>query len=113
MQYAILGGKLRHLPGGVDEYLRLRAAVETPVAEAARPTTSSAAEQRAAAKQLQATERKIERLGEQIATLHSTMADHDATDYVGLGKLHDQVRDLETEVAELEDAWLELSEQAG
>ena len=113
MQYAILGGKLRHLPGGVDEYLRLRAAVETPVVESARPSTSSAAEQRAAAKQLQATERKIERLGEQIATLHSTMADHDATDYVGLGKLHDQVRDLETEVAELEDAWLELSEQAG
>ncbi|MBN9185149.1 MAG: ABC-F family ATP-binding cassette domain-containing protein, partial [Microbacterium sp.] len=25
-QYAILGGRLRHLPGGVDEYLRLRAA---------------------------------------------------------------------------------------
>ena len=25
-QYAILAGKLRHLPGGVDEYLRLRAA---------------------------------------------------------------------------------------
>ncbi|WP_063630150.1 ABC-F family ATP-binding cassette domain-containing protein, partial [Pseudofrankia saprophytica] len=24
-QYAILGGRLRHLPGGVDEYLRLRA----------------------------------------------------------------------------------------
>src|SRR5690606_19711361 len=25
-QYAVMGGRLRHLPGGVDEYLRLRAA---------------------------------------------------------------------------------------
>ena len=25
-QYAVLGGHLRHLPGGVDEYMRLRAA---------------------------------------------------------------------------------------
>ncbi len=114
MQYAILDGHLRHLPGGVDEYLRLRAAVEAPVVDQAeRPTTSSAAEQRAAAKQLQATERKIERLGQQIERLHAQMADHDAADYVGLGTLHDKVRDLETEVAELEDIWLELSEQAG
>ncbi len=29
-QYAILDGRLRHLPGGVDEYLRLRAAAPAP-----------------------------------------------------------------------------------
>ena len=27
-QYAVLNGTLRHLPGGIDEYLRLAAAVE-------------------------------------------------------------------------------------
>ncbi|MGH9295654.1 MAG: ABC-F family ATP-binding cassette domain-containing protein, partial [Acidimicrobiales bacterium] len=29
-QYAILGGRLRHLPGGIDEYLRLRSLAESP-----------------------------------------------------------------------------------
>ena len=114
MQYAILDGHLRHLPGGVDEYLRLRAAQDRPVVELAqRPATSSAAEQRAAAKQLQATERRFQRIEEQIVALHAKMADHDTADYVGLGKLHDQVRDLEAELSEVEDAWLELSEQLG
>ncbi len=114
MQYAILDGHLRHLPGGVDEYLRLRAAQDRPAVELAqRPATSSAAEQRAAAKQLQATERRFQRIEEQIVALHAKMADHDTADYVGLGKLHDQVRDLEAELSEVEDAWLELSEQLG
>ena len=31
-QYAILGGRLRHLPGGVDEYLRLRSQATAPTA---------------------------------------------------------------------------------
>jgi ABC-type multidrug transport system ATPase subunit len=114
MQYAILDGHLRHLPGGVDEYLRLRAAQDRPVSDAGpRPVASSAAEQRAAAKQLQATERRFQRIEEQIVQLHARMAEHDTADYVGLGKLHDQVRDLEAELAEVEDAWLELSEQLG
>jgi len=115
MQYAILGGGLRHLPGGVDEYLRLRAEERraVPEAESRVTTPSSAAEQRAAAKALQATERKLERLGERVEAMHVRMAGHDPADYVGLGRLHDELRDLEAEVAELEDAWLELSEQAG
>ncbi len=115
MQYAILGGGLRHLPGGVDEYLRLRA-LQTravPVVEPRDTTPSSAAEQRAMAKALQATERKLARLGERVEAMHVRMAGHDPADYLGLGRLHDELRDLEAEVAELEDAWLELSEQAG
>ncbi len=60
-QYAILGGHLRHLPGGVDEYLRLRALQEKAgAAESAasktpdqKPqTTLSGAELRAAEKEL-------------------------------------------------------------
>ena len=114
MQYAILDGHLRHLPGGVDEYLRLRAAQDAPVVDTApKAGASSAAEQRAAAKQLQATERRFQRLEERIEQLHAQMADHDAGDYVGLGKLHDQVRDLQAELTEVEDVWLELSEQLG
>jgi ATPase subunit of ABC transporter with duplicated ATPase domains len=114
MQYAILDGHLRHLPGGVDEYLRLRAAQDAPVVDTSpKAAISSAAEQRAAAKQLQATERRFQRLEERIEQLHAQMADHDAGDYVGLGKLHDQVRDLQAELTEVEDVWLELSEQLG
>ena len=53
-QYAILDGRLRHLPGGVDEYLRLtaQAATERAASSAARPSDSqeiSGAELRAAA----------------------------------------------------------------
>jgi len=116
MQYAIIDHGLRHLPGGVDEYLRLRHAESVAVPEASGQrdvAPSSAAEQRAAAKALQATERKLERLGERVESLHARMATHDPSDYVGLGRLHDELRDLEVEVAELEDVWLELSEQAG
>ena len=114
MQYAIFDHGIRHLPGGVDQYLRLRheQSLATPDAAPREVSASSAAEQRAAAKALQSTERKMERLGERIETLHSKMATHDPADYRGLGRLHDELRDLEAEVAELENAWLELSEQA-
>jgi ABC-type multidrug transport system ATPase subunit len=115
VQYAIFDRGLRHLPGGVDEYLRLRHDESQAVSGTAprEVTASSAADQRAAAKALQATERKLERLGERIEALHVTMAAHDPADYLGLGGLHDELRDLEAEVTELEDAWLELSVEAG
>ena len=99
----------------IAEYLRLRAQAigALPDVEPRDTTPSSAAEQRAAAKALQATERKLERLGQRVEAMHVRMAGHDPADYLGLGRLHDELRDLEAEVAELEDAWLELSEQAG
>ena len=115
MQYAILDHGIRHLPGGVDEYLRLRHEESQGVTATAPRSAivSSAADQRATAKALQATERKLQRVEERIEALHATMAVHDSADYVGLGELHQELRDLEAEVTELEDAWLELSEQAG
>lgn len=41
------------------------------------------------------------------------MADHDQADYGGLQRLADQVRAAEAETAELEDRWLDLSDQLG
>src|SRR5690606_35603854 len=40
-QYAVMHGGLRHLPGGVDEYLRLRAAEQNAPAGGAAPAASA------------------------------------------------------------------------
>jgi ABC-type multidrug transport system ATPase subunit len=116
-QFGILGGRLRHLPGGVDEYLRLRAthAAQTGAA-AAKPTAPateglSGAQLRTAQKELTAIERRLEKLTGQIDTAHQCLAEHDQGDYEGLQRLTGSLRKLETEVTELEDRWMELSEE--
>ncbi|WP_456283541.1 ABC-F family ATP-binding cassette domain-containing protein [Microbacterium sp. JZ101] len=119
-QYAVLDGRLRHLPGGVDEYLRLRDAQEAArdrapaaaaAAAAATPGTGlSGAELRAAQKELAAAERKLEKLQADIAKVHDRMAAHDQSDYEGLGALSAEIRALEEQTAQIEERWLELSE---
>ncbi len=118
-QYAVINGALRHLPRGVDEYLELRRAASAapkPAAPAPKPIGASAsrvggAAERALRKELSATERRIERLGGEIEALHTKMADADPGDYAGLQRLSEKVQAHEAEVAELEDRWLELSEE--
>ncbi len=119
-QYAIFDGRLRHLPGGVDEYLRLRHAdtAEPPAAKPGPTSTPSeprrsGADERAARKELGATERKLERLAERVARIHERMAAHDQSDYEGLGRLSDELRDAEAETAAMEERWFELSELVG
>ena len=137
-QYAILDGRLRHLPGGVDEYLRLRAATtppggaapaaagSTPAKGAGQPVVASGgsaaapaqprlsgAELRAAQKELTATERRLDRLTGQVATAHKKLAEHDPADYEGVLRITQQVGDLEAEISALEERWLELSEATG
>ncbi len=115
-QYAILDGRLRHLPGGVDEYLQLaaearRAPVSRPAATAADgPVPLSGAELRAAQKDLAAVDRRLARLAEQIEAKHHELAAFDQSDHVGLAELTRELRALEAEVAEQEGRWLELSE---
>ncbi|HEY1840116.1 MAG TPA: ABC-F family ATP-binding cassette domain-containing protein [Mycobacterium sp.] len=115
-QYAILAGRLRHLPGGIDEYLRLAAAqatAERAVPTAAKPAESqqiSGAELRAAHKEIAAIDRRLARLAEQIEAKHRELAEHDQSDHVGITGLTGQLRDLESDVAELENRWLEVSE---
>ena len=120
-QYAVLDGRLRHLPGGVEEYLRLRraqspsegtppAAAAAPAATASAPTLSGAA-LRAAEKELTALDRRLAKVTDQVAAKHEELARHDQSDYVGLGRLTDELRTLEGEIADLETRWLELSEQ--
>jgi ABC transport system ATP-binding/permease protein len=114
-QYAILDGRLRHLPGGVDEYLRLTAAAAdvraaAPVASTAAPQAISGADLRAAEKEIAAIDRRLARLAEQIAAKHQELADYDQSDHVGITRLTQQLRGLEDDVAGLENRWLEVSE---
>lgn len=125
-QYAILpgpggAGRLRHLPGGVDEYLRLREQTtdagpdRSGAASAAQQTSEpglSGADLRAAQKELSAIERKLERLTQRTAEIHERMAAHDQSDFAGLTRLGDELREVETETASLEERWFELTELA-
>ena len=114
-QYAILDGRLRHLPGGVDEYLRLAAQATTRQAPAqpadtTEPQAISGADLRAAQKEINAIDRRLTRLAEQIAAKHQELAEHDQSDHVSITRLTQELRDLEGDVAVLENRWLELSE---
>jgi ATPase subunit of ABC transporter with duplicated ATPase domains len=112
-QYAIVHGRLRHLPGGIDEYLRLAAATaERRPATAAKSETTSGAELRAVQKETAALERRLTRLADQIAGKRAELAEHDPSDHVGLTRLTQELQALEDDVAALEDRWLELSELA-
>jgi ABC transport system ATP-binding/permease protein len=115
-QYAILDGRLRHLPGGVDEYLRLTshaassATPKTAEPKPAEPQAMSGAQRRAAEKELAATDRRLARLADRIAAKHTELADHDQSDHVVITRLTQELRSLEDEVAATEGRWLELSE---
>jgi ATPase subunit of ABC transporter with duplicated ATPase domains len=111
--YAIGGGRLTHLPGGVDEYL---AQVAAPPAVAAAappraPTTDgrSSAELRSARKELERLERQLGRLDQKEKTLHDQMAEH-ATDYAKVSALDDDLRALHEERSRVEEEWLTLAE---
>ncbi|MFV8296415.1 ABC-F family ATP-binding cassette domain-containing protein [Mycolicibacterium fortuitum] len=117
-QYAILDGRLRHLPGGVDEYLRLteqRAGSTGSTAPAVRTETApaqakSGAELRAVEKEISSIDRSLAKLADRISGKHDELAAHDQSDHVGLGKLTAELRELESQVADLEARWMELSE---
>jgi ATPase subunit of ABC transporter with duplicated ATPase domains len=124
-QYAILGGRLRHLPGGVDEYLRLRARTlsdrsetQTPGRSVDAPASGSAAslsgaDLRAAQKEATALERRLEKLEAQIDAARAALADHDQSDYVGLGAEMARISDLEKERDGIEERWFALTEEIG
>ena len=138
-QVALLGdGTLRDLPGGVEQYLQLRAQMAAagqqaggvPVASdsaggagmssgaplssarsADAGATYSAAQVREARKTLARVERALDRLHDQQADLHEQMAAA-ATDPIELAKLTDQLAALSGQEEDLELEWLEASDMA-
>nr|WP_255727636.1 ABC-F family ATP-binding cassette domain-containing protein [Nesterenkonia sp. DZ6] len=151
-QYAIFDGRMRHVPGGVEEYLRLKAArangasaesagsgtpgsgggaagagvgsgkaaaaarreaMKTSSASSAGAPALSSAEEREVRKEVGALERKMQKLITQMEKKQRQMADHDPSDFEGLGKLTADVSRLQGENEKLEERWLELSEKVG
>jgi len=114
---ALLGdGRLRDLPGGVEEYLQLRRlALLATAGQAQAPTSgvpgSSGADVHAARKDLQRIERRLARIAEAEQRLHARMVER-ATDHTAVLALDTQLRELAAERAQLEDEWLEAAETA-
>ncbi|MEU8896371.1 ABC-F family ATP-binding cassette domain-containing protein [Nocardia sp. NPDC048505] len=114
--WALFGdGKLTNLPGGIDEYLKKRAAQSAPAlarpsAEPVAPVTDSAA-YRAARKELAKLERSIDKLGEREAKLHAALADA-ATDADKLVSLGAELKQVLADKDAAEERWMELAEDA-
>ena len=120
--YALMGdGAIRHLPGGVEQYVSLRAAqdragegpsaVGAPNAAAtkAEPAAPRGTQRRAAQKELARVERELARAEQRAAELQEAMAAA-ATDAGRLRELSDELTALGTHREQLEASWLELSE---
>lgn len=125
---ALLGdGKLRGLPGGVDQYLELREAAlaGSTVTGGGNPVTSagqapatgtgpSEAEKRDARKALNRIERQIKKLDQQEKKLHDDMVKStEKSDFDALAEQNKQLKDLADEKDALEMEWLEASELLG
>ena len=138
-QYALINGRLRHLPGGVGEYLKIMEDARSNAnagsahgggssAQTKGGTTSSAAlpsdassgtarkpglsnqELRALKKTLQSTERKMRTTEGKIADAQSRLEAADPTDYQALGDIQAEIFALQEQLDELELIWLETSE---
>ena len=114
-QIALLGdGRLRELPGGVEQYLELHAAAKQSATTAAgaattRAPVSSAAEQREARKEMARIERTLSKLATQEEKLHSALVEA-ATDPVRATELDGQLRAIHGQREELEERWMEVGE---
>jgi ATP-binding cassette subfamily F protein uup len=111
--YALMGdGGLRHLPGGIDQYLQLRHAAEAASAPPPPPRAPGAGgASREARKEIARLERALDKLADRETRLHEDMAAA-ATDHDRLRALQTDLAALTAERDDLEAAWLEASEAA-
>ena len=135
-QYALINGKIRHLPRGVDEYLELvgrttdeRGGVVASAsgkASASKQTSTSVDEQatgaasklsggeiRAFRKSMASAERKMDTLRGKIDGIHQAMTKVDPSDYVKLGDMQKEIKEIEAQIEALEEEWMEAAEALG
>ncbi len=111
-------GRVTDLPGGIEEYLERRTkSLEKAGSDRkagnsqAGETKKSAADQRAARKELSRLERKLDQLHAKEQKLHGALLTA-ATDPTKLIELNTELKSVETEKEEVEAQWLETSEAA-
>ena len=117
--WALFGdGTLTHLPRGIEEYLQRRAVdlADSPAASGSGALTSaapvtSAAEQRAARKELSRVERSIGKLDGREKALHAELAEA-ATDPGRLQTLGAELKAVRAEKDAAEAQWMALAESA-
>ena len=136
-QFALIDGHLRHMPGGVDQYLKVadeldaaasaRRAEAGPSSSGASPASSSSskkaqpgaasgmsnAERQRLKKEVASLERKMDTRRARIEELEAGMFDIDPTDFAALTAQQESIAAAKDELDELEMAWLEASEQLG
>lgn len=136
-QFALIDGQLRHMPGGVDQYLKVadeldaaasaRRAEAGPSSGGASPASSSSskkaqpgaasgmsnAERQRLKKEVASLERKMDTRRARIEELEAGMFDIDPTDFAALAAQQESIAAAKDELDELEMAWLEASEQLG
>ena len=135
-QYALINGKIRHLPRGVDEYLELVgrttderggvvASSSGKASASKQPSTSagelaagaasklSGGEIRAFRKSMASAERKMDTLHGKIEGIHQAMTEVDPSDYVKLGDMQKEIKEIEAQIEALEEEWMEAAEALG
>jgi ATP-binding cassette subfamily F protein uup len=107
---ALYGDKrISSLTGGIDEYLTVRLSHEAVTAQSgATKVTTSASEQRAAAKDIARLERAIVKIDTEERALHARMIES-AQDHDALARMNKELHELSAKKAALEDEWLSLS----
>ncbi|QOY59831.1 ABC-F family ATP-binding cassette domain-containing protein [Thermophilibacter immobilis] len=122
-QFALVDGRVRHVPGGVDEYLRLleeyaEGADERPVSAphagaTPKPSGLTNVERRELKKRFDAVGRRLEKVQGAPDELRARMAEVSATDYAALMDAQAELDRALSEIDDLESEWLELSDELG
>ena len=115
--YALFGdGKITHLPGGIEEYLARRQGhqlgnqrPQNGVGATSSAAKVSAAERRAASKELSKLERRLKALDDKEKKLHDALAAA-ATEPQKLMTLNAELKAVAAEKDDVEARWLETSE---
>ena len=132
-QFALVGGRLTHVPGGVDQYLRMVgeteagdlaearggfAPAEATSAQGASSSKTSGqtnglsnAERQKLKREVSSLERKMATQRKRVEEAEAAMGEVDPTDYAALGAQQATIDEAHAALDELEMAWLEASEK--
>lgn len=111
-QYGIFhDGTLRHLPGGVDQYLLHNHPKPVARVEKSQSSEMSGAERRALEKESARLERLIAKNQDDLLQQQLLLGNADPTDYQKLTELSQRIQELEENIQALEESWLETAQK--